>query len=127
MNPGNKVPSGIDPIDGGKWVRINHVTPEDIRTIYANNVVVQFTSQRDCFICFFEITPPILLGDAPDADEKLSQIESTDAKCVARIAIPATIVPGVIAAMAENYQKITTQDQSKKEEEDPKKDRKHAV
>lgn len=60
--------------------------PDDIVTRFVTNMVVQH-SDAEFVVSFFEVQPPIFIGSAEDRREKLSQLKSIKAKCVARIVV----------------------------------------
>jgi len=77
--------------------------PEDLETHFATNIVISH-SKGEFFLTFFEVVPPIILGDA----EKLAALESVPARAVARIAIAADRMGDLIDAMQrtlESYRK----------------------
>ena len=78
-------------------------TPDNIVTSFVNNVVVQH-DERSFFISFFEIVPPIALGEG--ADEAIKAWKSIKAKCVARVAIARDQMENVIEALTKNLEKF---------------------
>jgi hypothetical protein len=67
-----------------KEIPIEWVVPEDVIARYASNVVVQKT-ESNYLISFFEIQPPLIIGDAESINLNLSKIVRIPAKCVAQI------------------------------------------
>ena len=55
-------------------------------SIFANQMVVQ-ADENDFYLSFFEIVPPLLLGDEADQRKQLEEIGGVQARCVARIVI----------------------------------------
>jgi hypothetical protein len=72
--------------------------PEGIVTRYANNMLVQF-GDHDCYLSFFEIPVPVILGTPEEQQEELKKINKVKAECVARIAIPSSKMPDVVEAL----------------------------
>ena len=79
--------------------------PDDIIARYATNLVVQ-RLENEYLISFFEVKPPILLGEPADIIEKLKEINSVRANCVAQIIISANKMPDFIKALENNLKKF---------------------
>ena len=73
--------------------------PEGTTTRYAENMMVQW-AEHVCFVSFFEVRPPIILEDTPEERAKLT---SVTAECVARLAIPAHVVPTIIETLTSTF------------------------
>jgi len=73
--------------------------PEDLQTHFVTNVVIAH-SEGEFFVTFFEVVPPVILGDV----DKLAALGSIPARAVARIAIAADRMEGVIDAMKRNLE-----------------------
>ncbi len=67
-----------------KEIPIEWVIPEGVIARYASNVVVQKT-ESNYLISFFEIQPPLIIGDAETINFNLSKIDKIAAKCVAQV------------------------------------------
>lgn len=61
--------------------------PYEKDTLYANNLRIQRTPY-DVFLYFYEVQPPMIERGAPDRDKQLAEIQSVNAKCVAKIMVP---------------------------------------
>ncbi len=87
----------------GKKTKIERTYPDDLKSYFVANVVVQ--SQPDNFILsFFEVWPPAILGETEE--EKLKEfnaIEHVDAKCVARLVLTPSTMKEFLDTMAENW------------------------
>jgi hypothetical protein len=88
----------------GKQVPIERFFPEGLTSRFVNNVVVQH--QNDSFIIsFFEVIPPLILGDTEEERERiLNSINSVKAECVARLIVSPQKMEEIIAAMSQNLQ-----------------------
>lgn len=78
--------------------------PEDLETHFATNVVISH-SEAEFFLTFFEVVPPPVIGDV----DSLRALKSVPAQAVARIAVAADRMEGIINAMRqnlENYRKM---------------------
>lgn len=65
-------------------VTIDYQVPDDVPTHYATNIVVQYS--EDVFVLsYFELRPPIILGDDKEKQRASSGIKSIPAVCVARV------------------------------------------
>ncbi|GAA5342560.1 MAG: hypothetical protein canaca05_00530 [Anaerolineaceae bacterium] len=67
-----------------KEIQIEWVIPEGVIARYASNVVVQKT-ESNYLISFFEIQPPLIIGNVEEINLNLSKIEKIEAKCVAQV------------------------------------------
>jgi len=76
-----------------KW----HV-PDNLPSIYANNVVVQ-QGAYEFIISFFEAKLPLTVGTPEEIRAKLTQVESVPAECVARILVAPELVQQIIHAL----------------------------
>ncbi|MCX5973322.1 MAG: DUF3467 domain-containing protein [Coprothermobacterota bacterium] len=81
-----------------KAVPLKFVETDDLKTIYANNLIVNY-GHGEFYLTFCEVVPPFLMeGDA----QALEQIEHVEAKMVARIAVPAARMKGFVEALRRN-------------------------
>lgn len=71
-----------------KSLPVEWIVSDEIVTRYATNMVVQH-NESEFIVQFFELKPPIILGPAEQRQEKLAQIESIKAHCVARVVVAA--------------------------------------
>ncbi len=78
---------------------------EAIIAKYATNMVVQ-RLENEFLISFFEMKPPILLGDPELIAEKLEGVKSAQANCVAQIIVAHNKLPSFIEALQKNYDKL---------------------
>jgi Protein of unknown function (DUF3467) len=76
--------------------------PENLRTAYATNVIVQH-NQHEFTIMFFEMHPPFFLGDEEENKEKASKISSVPAECVARIVVAAGRMEEFVSAFQQIF------------------------
>jgi len=86
-----------------KQVPLKRTYPADLRTHFVANVVIQH--QPDHFILsFFEVLPPPILG-ATELEKQavFEQIDSVEARCVARIVVTPNRMKAIIRALSENY------------------------
>jgi hypothetical protein len=69
-----------------KTVRIDRVYPNDLKTHFVSNFVIQ--TQPDHFVLtFFEVWPPAIVGSSEEKKAALDGLQSVEAKCVARIVV----------------------------------------
>jgi hypothetical protein len=87
----------------GKEVSIKHVFPFGQRSIFANHMTVQQNAEGEVTISFFEVVPPVMLGEMEERTAQLEKIESVDAECVTRIVITRNRLLAFIGALAESY------------------------
>ena|SRR5258708_3755625 len=82
--------------------------PDDIVTRFATNMVVQ-KIEAGYLISFFEILPPLILGQPNDILEQLKQLKSVRANCFARIVVAdakMTEFSNVLQAMLKQIEEI---------------------
>ena len=84
-------------------VPLEHVFPEGQEAIFANALVVQHDGP-EFHLLFFQTHPPLRLGD--DSLERLKELESVKTRCVARVVVSSSRVPGIIDALSENFSKF---------------------
>jgi hypothetical protein len=82
----------------GVQLPIEWYCPEGLVTRYANNVVVQ-PSENGFYISFFEIPPPLIVGPPEQQKARLEQMVAVRAECVARIVVPAQVMPAFVQAL----------------------------
>ncbi len=92
-------------------IPIDYSHAEKITSQYANNVVIQHTD-HEFVISFFEILPPVILGEIDDVRRGLEELEKLYAKCVSKIVVPIDVMPEIVKAFQINLDKY----QSKKDE-----------
>ena len=105
-----------EPPEAGKHVQLKFVVPPEVTTAFANQLVVQMDDLGQVHISFFEIRPPLILGDEKERLQKLDEINEVEARCVARVVMPGQLMPSVIGAFAENYRKTSKRHESKKDD-----------
>lgn len=76
-------------------------TPDAIVSRYTNHMVVQHDG-RDFFLSFYEVIPPLLVGDEDERKRQAKDLKSIKANCVARIIIPKERMPSFLATLAKN-------------------------
>lgn len=57
-------------------------------SLFANQMIVQ-ADETDFFLSFYEIVPPIAMGDEEEQKKQLQSMSAVQARCVARIVINA--------------------------------------
>jgi hypothetical protein len=82
---------------------INHKPPDAVAQVYANNVLVQ--SDQSVFnLLFYQVKQP-LITDEHTKRSDFKRPDHVDADCVSQILIPAHIMPSLITALGEAFQK----------------------
>jgi len=77
--------------------------PDSIVSKYANNVVIQHT-ETDFIISFFEVRPPLLLGNSEEVQERIAEMDSVQAECIARIIMHESQARGLLGALERNLE-----------------------
>ena len=85
-------------VDRGKPVRIEFSFPEGQTATFSNYATVQ-NEGHEIYLSFFEIRPPLILGDEENKKKQLEELESVNAKCVSRIVMSTGRIPGLIQAL----------------------------
>jgi len=65
---------------------IRFVPNPSMRPVFSNNVIIQ-QDQKNVFIQFFEIVPPLLTGNSEENHKTLQALPGIDAYCVAKVVI----------------------------------------
>lgn len=82
---------------------IEWVVPDDLEGEYATHVVVQHTG-HEFNIYFFEAKQPVLAGSEDQKREKLENISSIEAECVAQITVSASRFSDMVQVFQENLE-----------------------
>lgn len=92
--------------------------PDDIVARYSTNMVVQ-RLDNEFLISFFEVKPPIILGDPDAIKDGLKSLKSIQANCVAQIIVAHDKLPSFINALQKNYKGLEKEnmDNSDRKEE----------
>ena len=80
-----------------------HVSP-DVKTVFANHVVVR--GDLNLFqLFFFNAEPPLVVdGDSEDVKKAAEAMTHVDAHCVSRVIIPPQVMPALIKALQTNFE-----------------------
>jgi len=100
------VSSGAAPADAS--LKIDWHVGEQIVARYATHLVVQCLEQ-ECYISFFEITPPMaIVGISPEeVPQKIKEV-GLRAECVSRVIVPLNKIPEFWEAIKGAYDKRTS-------------------
>lgn len=82
-------------------IPIDHVFPEGQQAIYSNQFAVQHENGV-YHLMFFQIHPPLALGNHEEKSQKLREIKTVQAPCVARILIAGEMLPKIIEVLIDN-------------------------
>jgi len=85
----------------GYRVPIEWYYPEDIVSRYVTNMVVQHT-EHEFIVSFFEVQPPVLLGDVETRTAQLDEVKSVRANCVARVILAPERLAEFIQVLQDN-------------------------
>ena len=87
----------------GKKIKIERTYPDDLKSYFVSNVVVQH--QPDIFILsFFEVFPPAILGETEEEKfQALNAIDHVDGKCVARLVLTPSVMKEFLDTISENW------------------------
>jgi hypothetical protein len=81
-----------------KFLPVKYVIPSEMNEQFANIFVVQQDS-LEFHLLFFQVAPPLVVPGTPGALEAFHALEEANAHCVARIAMSAARIQGVIDAL----------------------------
>jgi len=87
--------------------------PEDLKTRFANQMVVQF-SDPEYFISFFEVRLPIMTGDTQETDKRLHALKTVPAECVSRIVVSKERMGNFIETLQRNYERRASKKTARK-------------
>ena len=105
MRDESELPKGDEDLPPGqKRIAIEHVVPEDLKTLFSNHMTVQHTNEGEFTISFFETLQPLLIGPPDEQAKQFAEIKSTKAVCLARIVMAAERMPRLIGALITNYE-----------------------
>lgn len=84
---------------------VKYIVPPTIQPLFTNNAVVQHDQQHFA-ISFYEVWPPLILGETDeDKLEYFQAVDHVDAKCVAKIVMSPADLRDLIDALTENLAK----------------------
>lgn len=84
---------------------LDWVVPDHIVARYATNMVVQH-GENEFFISFFEVKPPLILGNPQEVREQMGKIKALPANCVAQVIVSDDKMKSFIDALSNNYKKF---------------------
>ncbi|HEY2839780.1 MAG TPA: hypothetical protein VGJ26_11560 [Pirellulales bacterium] len=88
-----------------KRFKIERHVPDDLRPVLSNHFVVHH-DEGMFRLFFFDITPPLFLGDdIADVKRQAEAIKSLPAKCVAEVVMSSEHMAEVIKVLITNFQK----------------------
>jgi Protein of unknown function (DUF3467) len=70
----------------------------DLAAGYATHMLVQRT-EHEFFISFFEVSPPILTGNAEQIQKKLDELKYVPTRCIARVIVSAARMPEFVKVL----------------------------
>lgn len=79
--------------------------PEDIKTQYATNMLVQHT-ENEFIVSFFEAWPPFLSGTPEEIKAMLEELKSVRATCISRIVMSPQFMERVVKALQTNLERF---------------------
>ena len=77
--------------------------PEDLKTRFANQMLVQF-SDPEFYISFFEVRMPVITGDLQERNKRLQAMKTVPAECVSRVVISKERIGNFIETLQKNYE-----------------------
>lgn len=99
-----RLPDKATPVDEGKLLSIRYAESE--LGLFANHMIAQ-NSGTEFHLSFFQLHPPILTGDQDEVNDALKNIESVVAKPVARIIVPAVLLPSIVEVLQKQFSKLS--------------------
>lgn len=81
-------------------VPVTYDVPDGMVAEYATHMVVQ-NGDRETFLLFFQVQPPIISGEAEERQKQLEALTSVSARCVAKIILAPAKIPEMIKALQE--------------------------
>lgn len=86
-------------------------SPEGQRGVFANHLVIQF-DKHEFHLLFYELLPPLLMGDERDRTKVLESLTELKAKCVARIVVSRDRMPAFVKVLDEHVKRHTSEARS---------------
>ncbi|MBU4226023.1 MAG: hypothetical protein KKC71_09410 [Chloroflexi bacterium] len=90
--------------------------PDNLVARYATNMVVQ-RLENEFLISFFEIKPPIILGEPDKIESRLKELKSLRADCVAQIIVAEDKMPSFVGALESNLKRFFEHNAADEEKE----------
>jgi hypothetical protein len=84
---------------------IEWIIDENTPSGYATNLIIQHTN-HEFIISFFEMKPPLLVGEADEQRNQAKMIGSIKARCISQITINAERMPQFLEALNTNYEQF---------------------
>ena len=97
-------------------VPIEWQIPEDLTPRYATNFVIQNTG-HEFVLSFFEVRPPIILGNPEEKRAQLEKLGSVSAKCIAQIVLSPTRMAEFVRLLHMHHERQTLELPSDSDEE----------
>ncbi|MEX0641960.1 MAG: hypothetical protein WD468_04625 [Pirellulales bacterium] len=88
-----------------KAVRVKHEFPAGRIAVFANTATVQTNDAGEFTISFYQITPPLIMGEQEETRAALASIDEVSAVCVASVVVGKTRMATLISAMIEAFKK----------------------
>ena len=79
-------------------VKLEHQWAENVVTRFANEFSIQII-QGACYLGFYEVTPPLLIGSPEEISEKIDSIKSLRAEGIVRLVVPIEKVQDMVKAI----------------------------
>jgi hypothetical protein len=102
--------------EAGVSVPIELDFPASLISRYANHFIIR-TGEQECTLSFFEVIPPTIVGEPEEVRERVKEIKSVRAECVARIIVAKDAVPSIIEAMQNHLEKGRTAKKAENEKD----------
>jgi hypothetical protein len=87
-----------------KTLRIKRSFPVGQQPVFSNHLAVQHDGAT-FYLLFFHIRQPLIIGDDEASHKELAALTELNAECVAQVVVPPQLIPAIIKALAENFQK----------------------
>lgn len=96
----------------GKQLPIRWVIPEGFVSLAATNLVVQHT-EHEFVISFFQVPPPILLGEPEEIAKTVEAMKEVEAHLVARIIVASGRMGEFVTVLTQNFERFKAADSAK--------------
>lgn len=88
-----------------KQLRIVRNIPDDLQSFFIDHVVVQH-DQEKFILTFYELFPPLYVQEGDIDLSKFNELDSVEAKCVARIVVTPKRMEQFYKALTNNIEKF---------------------
>lgn len=84
---------------------LKYIRDPKVPSLFANHLVIQYDGE-EFHLGFFEMKPPLVVGNPEEAKQQLEQIEHAEAHCVANIVVSKGRMKRFAEAISRNVTRV---------------------